>query len=52
MNFLVAILTSSREDLCKLCYYSVIKQTNHDINYDIHIVVNTTNTDYLHTNSI
>ena len=47
MKFLVAILTSSREDLCKICYYSVLKQINHDIDFDIHIIVNSTKKDYI-----
>lgn len=46
MKYLVAILTSSDENLCKLTYYSIINQENHNLIYDIIIIVNSINIEY------
>ncbi len=43
MKFLIAILTSSRPHLARLCYDSVAAQRQHDWQHDIVIVVNSTN---------
>jgi len=47
MKVLVSILTSSRADLAKLSYSSVIGQEKHTLDYDIRIVVNTKTPGYL-----
>ena len=40
------ILTSSNQKLLKVCYNTVLNQKNHNIDYDIIIVVNSLNSDY------
>lgn len=47
MKFFVAILTSSDSELCKLTYDTIINQEKHNLNYDIYIIVNSKNTEYL-----
>ena len=45
-KFLITLLSSSNEKLLKLSYETVINQKNHDLDYDIIIVVNSLNVDY------
>lgn len=46
MRLLISILTSSKPDLARLCYDSVISQKN-PLNTDIVVIVNTTNPHHL-----
>jgi len=43
LKFVITLLSSSNEKLLKLCYNSVINQINHNLNYTIVIIINTTN---------
>lgn len=45
-KFLITLLTSNNEKLLKLSYETVINQKNHDLDYDVIIVVNSLNSDY------
>lgn len=45
-KFLITLLTSNNEKLLKLSYETVINQKNHDLDYDVIIVVNSLNVDY------
>ena len=45
-KFLITLLTSSNDKLLKICYDSVINQKNHDLDYNVIIVVNSLNSDY------
>lgn len=45
-NFLITLLTSSNEKLLKLSYNTIINQKNHNIDYNIIIVVNSLNNEY------
>jgi len=46
-KFVFFILTSSNHKLLKVCYNTVINQKNHNIDYDIIIVVNSLNSNYI-----
>lgn len=45
-KYVFFILTSSNQKLLKVCYNTVLNQKNHNIDYDIIIVVNSINVDY------
>ena len=45
-KFLITLLTSSNEKLLKLSYESVINQKNHNLDYNVIIVVNSLDGDY------
>ena len=45
-KFLITLLSSSNEKLLKLSYETVINQKNHNLDYDVIIVVNSLNSDY------
>ena len=45
-KFVFFILTSSNQKLLKVCYNTVLNQKNHNIDYDIIIVVNSLNKNY------
>ena len=45
-NFLITLLSSSDEKLLKLSYESVLNQINHNINYNIVLIINTLDTNY------
>ena len=47
MKVLVSILTSSKPELLKLCYESICSQEPPDFDYDIVVIVNTLNPDYV-----
>ena len=46
-KFVFFILTSSNHKLLKICYNTLINQKNHNIDYTIIIVVNSTNPNYI-----
>ena len=46
-KFLVTILTSSNVEITYLCYESILNQLNHPMNYDIIIVVNSLDANFL-----
>ena len=45
-KFLITLLSSSNEKLLKLSYETIINQKNHNLDYDVIIVVNSLNSDY------
>ena len=47
MRILISILTSSKPDLAKLCYDSIVSQESNPLNTDIVVIVNSTNPDHL-----
>ena len=47
MRILVSILTSSKPDLAKLCYDSIVSQQPNHFNIDIVVIVNSTNTHHI-----
>jgi hypothetical protein len=47
MRILISILTSSKPDLAKLCYDSIVSQQQNPLNTDIVVIVNSTNPDHL-----
>jgi hypothetical protein len=48
MKILVSLLTSNRLDLLSLSYNSVIQQQNHTLDFDVVIIVNSKNPQYIH----
>lgn len=45
-KYVFFILTNNNQKLLKVCYNTVINQKNHNIDYDVIIVVNSLNSDY------